>query len=339
MAQFLDPNADGTQNAWTKSSGTVGWSLIDDATRQPSTPNTTDNVNEVTAGDQQETQFATGTFVSGTWTLWAYCKGGTKRKIQYAINTGGGFGTLADLVGAGQADQWVSKDVSSLITNQTTLDAFQVKFQCVSTAGGGGATAVFVYATYLEGPSPSTTYFQTIAVANTGVSALNGALLVSLSLPSANVGSATLNKVTTFSRVISVVNVGVSSLSRVATYFRALGASSISAVTLNRGATYFRPLNALCIGVASLTKGLLFSIPMSAISVGMASLSSAVTISQTLAATATSLPLLSAAVTIVKTLAVVAVGLTDIQTQFIAGEGGTTSSHPYSTIWSPVGWL
>lgn len=153
MAQLADPNADGTNNLWTKSTGTSGWNLLDDAVRQPTAPDTAaDYISEITNNDKQDVQFASATYAAGTWTLWVYGKGGTKRKIQYAINTGAGFGALADLFGAGEAASWKSVDVTANITDQTTLDAFELRLQCVQTAGGGGATEVFAYATYLEGP-------------------------------------------------------------------------------------------------------------------------------------------------------------------------------------------
>lgn len=156
MAQLLDPNADGASNAWTKSTGTSGWSLLDDAVRQPTAPVTSsDHVSTSTGGAQQDAHFSTGTFVAGTWTLWTYCAGGAKRKIQYAVDVGSGFSALADLALAGAAATWESRTVS--IATQAELDAFQVRYQCVSTAGGGGASAVFVYAAYLEGPAVATT--------------------------------------------------------------------------------------------------------------------------------------------------------------------------------------
>lgn len=151
MPAYYDPNADGTNNAWTKSTGTTGWNLLDDAVRSPTAPDTgADYISESTDGDLQDVQFSSGTFVSGTYTLYTYCAGGTKRKIEYAIDTGAGFGGFTELAAAGAAAAWRSVGVA--INNQGELDAFAVRYRCTQT-GGGPNSAAFIYAAYLEGPT------------------------------------------------------------------------------------------------------------------------------------------------------------------------------------------
>ncbi|HWO72744.1 MAG TPA: hypothetical protein VNN21_04230 [Dehalococcoidia bacterium] len=277
MAQYLDPNADGASNAWTKSSGTTGWNLIDDGVRQPTTPNTTDNVNEVTSGDQQDVVFPdTGTYISGTWTLWTYCKGGNKRKIQYAISTneGGSFGALADLAGAGTADAWRSVDVSGSITSQATLDGFRVRYQCVSTAGGGGATAVFVYAAYLEGPDTTVS----LAGASAAASGASGALTVYV--PVAGVSAAQSAALGNLSVVVPVagVSAGVSGGAGVLSIVFSLAGVSAGQSTAAGALTVYVPVAGASAGQATVSASLSVYVPVAGASAAQATVSGALTV-------------------------------------------------------------
>lgn len=260
MAQLLDPNADGASNAWAKSTGTVGWSLLDDAVRQPTAPVTTsDHVSTSTNGAQQDVHFATGTYVAGTWTLWTYCAGGAKRKIQYAVDVGAGFSALADLALAGAAATWESRTVS--IATQAELDAFQVRYQCVSTAGGGGASAVFAYAAYLEGPAVATTTQIARTVAVTFSVTPARALILARSATVAATFTLSASKLARLGRATAVIfTVARSSLVGLAramsvtfslTASRLAGLGRALAVTFSVSAA--RAMTVLRSGVASLT--------------------------------------------------------------------------------------
>lgn len=157
MANYIDPNADGANNAWTKSTGTAGWSLLDDAVRQPTAPSTgTDRITSSTSGQLQDLAFPnTLTHSAGaTYTLWFYAIGGNRRGFTAAVSTNDGtsFGSANTIIAASTsppAAQWYSLDISSLITSQATLDGLRVRLACTSISGGG-ATAVEIDAIYLE---------------------------------------------------------------------------------------------------------------------------------------------------------------------------------------------
>ena len=74
----VDPNGDATvTNAWLFSSGSTHWNLIDDGTRQPTTPNTADYI-YVNFGDDDTGNVAlsmtslTGVSSVSSITVWAY---------------------------------------------------------------------------------------------------------------------------------------------------------------------------------------------------------------------------------------------------------------------------
>ncbi len=152
---YGDPSADGT-NSWTKSTGSAGWSLLDDAVRQPTGPTTgSDRVTSQTDEQVQDVVFAnTLTYTAGaTYKIWIHGSGGAKRAVdtQVSVNDGSSYNTRAtDTIATAAAAAWVSIDITSLITSQTTLDQLRLRMICNSTAGGGGQSDVAVNAVYVE---------------------------------------------------------------------------------------------------------------------------------------------------------------------------------------------
>src|ERR1043166_1830257 len=144
---FLDPSADGTQNAWTKSTGTAGWSLLDDATRQPTAPTTgTDRITSSTSGQQQDIAFpdtltfATGQGVKG----WVYAIGGNRRGIDLYVskNNGSSFTGQTTLFAASTSPpgaQWYSVDISSTFASTSDMNALQIRLQVTSISGSSSA--------------------------------------------------------------------------------------------------------------------------------------------------------------------------------------------------------
>ena len=155
-SSYIDPSADGANNAWTKSTGTAGWSLLDEGTRQPTAPSTgTDRITSSTDEQLQDLVFPnTLTYASGrTYTLWVYGIGGTKRALDVQVSNDDGATwqtRQTNVIGAGAAAAWHSVNITSWVTSQTQLDQLRVRLICNSTAGGGGATAVEVDAVYVE---------------------------------------------------------------------------------------------------------------------------------------------------------------------------------------------
>jgi hypothetical protein len=157
---YADPSADGANNAWTKSTGTAGWSLLDDGVRSPTAPSTgTDQITSGTAGQLQDLVLPnTLTYTAGAeYTLWIYSSSGVKRGLSTLISVNdSSFASSAVLHGASAAFAWRSRDISSLIASQGNLDGLRVRLSVDSTAGGGGAGVVTVAAVYVRKYVPAT---------------------------------------------------------------------------------------------------------------------------------------------------------------------------------------
>lgn len=153
---FIDPSADGANNAWTKSTGSSASALLDDAVRQPTAPTTgSDRITSSTAGQLSDLVFPnTLTHVAGsTYTLWVHATPGNRRGADTLIAVDDAtFANSAATVPAqtpAAAQAWYSRDVSALIDSQAKLDGFRARLSCSSVAGGG-ATACAINAVYLE---------------------------------------------------------------------------------------------------------------------------------------------------------------------------------------------
>jgi hypothetical protein len=160
MAGYLDPSADGANNAWTKSTGTAGWSLLDDGVRQPTAPTTgTDRITSSTAGQLQDLAFPdTLTHVAGArYVLWLHCTPGSRRGIDTLISvndsTFSGSEATVPAVNGGAAQGWYSRDLTALIGSTADLTGLRVRLSCSSIAGGG-AGAGAVNAVYVEQLDP-----------------------------------------------------------------------------------------------------------------------------------------------------------------------------------------
>jgi hypothetical protein len=165
LLTYADPNADGASpnNAWTKSAGTSGWSLLDDAVRQPTAPATgTDRVTSSTDEQTQELVFPNTLLydATATYTLRIYGSAGSKRAldVQVSTNDGASWQTRqANVIGAGSGSSWRSIDVTSLAASQAALDGLRVRLICNQTATGGGAGSVEVDEVYVDGSLPTWT--------------------------------------------------------------------------------------------------------------------------------------------------------------------------------------
>jgi hypothetical protein len=158
-SSYIDPSADGANNAWTKSTGTAAFSLLDDAVRQPTAPTTgSDMIHSQTDEQLSDLVFPdTLTWHSGdTFMLWVYGIGGTKRALDVQISNDDGSTwqtRQTNVVGAGAAAAWHSLDISAWVTSQTQLNQLRARLICNSTAGGG-ATDIEIDAVYVEQQVP-----------------------------------------------------------------------------------------------------------------------------------------------------------------------------------------
>lgn len=178
---FADPTLDGGVSAWTKSSGSAAWSLLDDGIRSPGdaralgdggfvTSESTNQINVVSFGN-------TITFVPGsTWTLFVYGSGGTNRAldIQVSNDDGGNWQTRqANVIPAAAAPGWYTLDVGPWIADQGDLDGFRVRLVCSNT-GVGTPSVVRVDALYLQQATGAASITGAANLSGTGGSSIAG---------------------------------------------------------------------------------------------------------------------------------------------------------------------
>jgi hypothetical protein len=161
---FNDPSADGDNNAWTKSSGTAGWSLLDDAVRSPDNARTVGDggfITGLTDGLLQDIVFNNNiVYVAGSsYGLYIFGSGGDNRRVQvrHSYNDGGswtGSGTAICELPTCIAGWYLSPISFSGITGQSQLDGFRARLEVVDSFGAGQDSEVQVDAVYLVQGSP-----------------------------------------------------------------------------------------------------------------------------------------------------------------------------------------
>lgn len=151
----LRPNADVTNN-WTKSTGTQGFALIDDAVTEPTDASISGDGAQITgtttAGTEQEVGFGTFTLDADTVsevTLWVHRATGAKRGIDVRLLHGTTQLGSTLSIGHNQGAGWQSIVFTGSIA-QAQIDDLRAEFVTTTTAGGGGAAAPTVYAAYIN---------------------------------------------------------------------------------------------------------------------------------------------------------------------------------------------
>lgn len=143
--RYLDPNSD-AKSEWTEAPVGPAWSALDDGTRQPSTPDTSDNINTPTTGQLSRQDLTTFTLASGEVVTqvkgWFYCETGATGSM--VVSFQGPITTISLTVAAGSSAAWRSITYTGSLT-QANLDALQLQAQSVTT----GATRK-VHAMYAE---------------------------------------------------------------------------------------------------------------------------------------------------------------------------------------------
>jgi hypothetical protein len=131
--------------------------LVDEGTRQPTVPVIgSDYISSSTAGQLQDLAFPdTVTYVAGaTYRLWIHAVPGSRRGVNTLISTDNGTNFASSsatipAVNGGSGTGWYSRDITSFITSQGTLNDLRVRLSASSIAGGG-ATASQVNVVYIE---------------------------------------------------------------------------------------------------------------------------------------------------------------------------------------------
>lgn len=144
--RLLDPNADAKAD-WTEVPVGAAWAVLDEGTRQPSTPDTSDYISSATNGQISRQDCGTFTLASGetitSLKAWFYCETGATGTIVLSLQ--GYTGSPTTTVPAGSSPAWFSVTDTSHPLNQSQLDAIQAQAQTVTT----GSTRK-VHAAYIE---------------------------------------------------------------------------------------------------------------------------------------------------------------------------------------------
>jgi len=154
---YLDPDGDIT-NQWTKSTGTVSWSLLDDAVRQPTAP-TTGSDRLTTTTDAQVTEVTLTSLALGTGSVvsviawWHGANGSaTKSSVDLALYTGAT--QLAVTTITSTTETWYSVTYTGPLT-QAELDDLRIRLTYHETSSTTTvAIANEVYAEALWQPMP-----------------------------------------------------------------------------------------------------------------------------------------------------------------------------------------
>lgn len=150
---IIDPNGDGTTLNCTASPAGTHYSTVDEATRQPTVPDTGDFV---TCGNNLADTFAMSTIsgapTSTEITVWAYYGNGNPN-MQWELslwNSGessqyGSSQSISNRTVAG----WASSTFTGLSLTQTELDGVRLRFRNLQTVGGDAASST-LYAAYAD---------------------------------------------------------------------------------------------------------------------------------------------------------------------------------------------
>jgi len=152
---FIDPNNDGTATNWTAVPGATYSTAIDEATRQPTTPTTTDYISA--AANAGATIFVDNTTVASASDtsqiiVWAYHNDGANGLLSVELfdedeTTAYGAGAVSfTQIGT---SAWNSVTISGLSLTQGQLDTLSLNFT-VSKSGGGAPATLYLYAAYAD---------------------------------------------------------------------------------------------------------------------------------------------------------------------------------------------
>jgi hypothetical protein len=150
---FIDPNGDGSNAGWTVQPSGTAYTTVDEATRQPTVPTTTDYVQSA-ANNNANLFLQMGTIANvatvSSITVWAYHNDGANGVITFALydateSTNYGSANFAQRTTSG----WNSVTISGLSLTQAQLDGLRFRFNTTKSGGGGPAT-IYLYATYAD---------------------------------------------------------------------------------------------------------------------------------------------------------------------------------------------
>jgi hypothetical protein len=151
---FIDPNANGTIGANWAHTGSNYYTEIDDGTRQPTTPNTADNIS--IANNRTDTAFFQMATIAGiasasSITVWIYHNDNTNGTTYVQLYDNAettSYGSEASFTFR-SSNAWDSITVSGLNLVQSELDGLRLRFRVAKT-GTGSAKTQTIYAIYAD---------------------------------------------------------------------------------------------------------------------------------------------------------------------------------------------
>ncbi len=142
---FIDPNGDGATGNWATTGGTTFSTEVDDATRQPAAPGTSDT-NTAAANNGGSINYRMGTIVGATTVsdvqVWIYHNDGSNGQITvqlYDDNETTARSTSATLTQS-TSNAWHSVTFSSLTLTQAQLNTLTIRLTAGKNGGGAPAT-------------------------------------------------------------------------------------------------------------------------------------------------------------------------------------------------------
>ncbi len=150
---YVDPNADGSPLQWTTGGAPQAnhYNYIDDATRQPTAPDTADLILTSVTAKQETYGMATLAGVASitSITVWAYCIYSGTANMTANIYVDAGWKTAQNL---NPTTSWSWKSVTfNGSWDQSDLDDLQIRF--VSSVSGGNVQIAAAYAEVTYTPS------------------------------------------------------------------------------------------------------------------------------------------------------------------------------------------
>ena len=169
-------------------------------------------------------------------------------------------------------------------------------FWSISVSDDWTATVVALH------PSPSQTFFQTLAATELAVLTLTAVAIFVRTLAATEVATAALARVATFLRTLAATEVAAPALSTVSTFLRSLAAVELAVAALAKAQIFPRALAATAGSVATLSSALLKVVSMAATEVTAATLTRVTTFVRTLALSEISVATMTPVATFVRTL-------------------------------------
>lgn len=154
LSSFIDPDGDGGSTGFTLTGGASHFETLDDGTRQPTTPNTSDHISAgANSGAFAFLRMSTLSSVQSVSqiTVWAYHNDGSNAEFRAQLYDDNESTTISSESAFAQlaSNGWNSVTFSALSLNQSQLDTLSIRISVHRNGGGQPANGI-MYAMYAE---------------------------------------------------------------------------------------------------------------------------------------------------------------------------------------------